>query len=303
MTLSTFQEGMLRTGGNAGYSIEFDIARAVTTKSLTELLELARELGGRDTVVGIGAPLAEALGAPIPGLRPLVPHAGTATLTAAQRALWVFLRSDTPGDAFDRASRLLRAAAPRFVPAEQTALFTYRDGRDLTGYIDGTANPEGERAIDAAVVKDGPLRGASFAFVQRFVHDLTRFERLPTTEGDAVIGRALEDNRELPDAPPSAHVKRTEQEAFEPQAFIVRRSMPWGKPVGEPGGRLRAGLQFIAFTRDLDRIEALLRRMVGAEDGVADALLTYTRAESGGYYFCPPVTDGRLDLSAFAAGA
>jgi putative iron-dependent peroxidase len=29
-----------------------------------------------------------------------------------------------------------------------------------------------------------------------------------------------------------------------------------------------------------------------------DALLTFTRPTSGGYYWCPPIEDGRLDLTA-----
>jgi putative iron-dependent peroxidase len=29
---------------------------------------------------------------------------------------------------------------------------------------------------------------------------------------------------------------------------------------------------------------------------VVDALLRFTRPLSGGYYFCPPLVDGKLDL-------
>ena len=32
------------------------------------------------------------------------------------------------------------------------------------------------------------------------------------------------------------------------------------------------------------------------EDGVPDALLRFTRPVSGGYFWCPPLLDGRLDL-------
>ena len=34
------------------------------------------------------------------------------------------------------------------------------------------------------------------------------------------------------------------------------------------------------------------------DDGIVDALFGFTRAVSGGYYFCPPVAGGRLDLRA-----
>jgi putative iron-dependent peroxidase len=50
---------------------------------------------------------------------------------------------------------------------------------------------------------------------------------MSTTEQDHAVGRRRSDNEELDDAPESAHVKRTAQESFEPEAFVVRRSMPW----------------------------------------------------------------------------
>ena len=44
--------------------------------------------------------------------------------------------------------------------------------------------------------------------------------------------------------------------------------------------------------------ERLLRRMAGLDDGQVDGLLAITRAISGGYYFCPPMMKGGLDLRA-----
>jgi putative iron-dependent peroxidase len=70
---------------------------------------------------------------------------------------------------------------------------------------------------------------------------------------------------------------------------MVRRSMPWGDLRNH-------GLQFIAFVADLDVIDTVLRRMCGLSDGQPDALLEYTKAETGGYYYCPPLIDGRLNL-------
>ena len=111
------------------------------------------------------------------------------------------------------------------------------------------------------------------------------------SEQDASIGRRRDDNEELEDAPPSAHVKRTAQESFDPEAFVLRRSMPWAEGV-------RAGLVFVAFGRSFDAFEAQLNRMMGLEDGVTDALFRFTRAVTGAYYWCPPVKGLRLDLRA-----
>jgi putative iron-dependent peroxidase len=111
-------------------------------------------------------------------------------------------------------------------------------------------------------------------------------ERRPA---DLSIGRHRAGNEEIDDAPPSAHVKRTAQESFSPPAFVLRRSMPWASG-------LESGLVFVAFGRSLDAFEAQLRRMLGLEDGIVDALFRFTRPLTGAYYWCPPLADGRLDL-------
>ena len=49
----------------------------------------------------------------------------------------------------------------------------------------------------------------------------------------------------------------------------------------------RAGLVFVAFGRSLDAFEAQLARMVGAEDGIADALFEFTRPTSRSHGSCP----------------
>ena len=50
--------------------------------------------------------------------------------------------------------------------------------------------------------------------------------------------------------------------------------------------------------KSFDAFEAQLKRMAGAEDGITDALFQYTRPVNGSYFWCPPLSNGRLDLSA-----
>ena len=106
---------------------------------------------------------------------------------------------------------------------------------------------------------------------------------------DAPLQRS--DNEEIVDAPASAHVKRSAQESFEPEAFILRRSMPWAEGA-------RGGLNFVAFGKSFDAFEAQLKRMAGAEDGITDAVFQYTRPVNESYFLCPPLQSGRLDLRA-----
>jgi len=192
-----------------------------------------------------------------------------------------------------RSLAISRTIASAFAPETVIDAFQYRDSRDLTGFQDGTENPKGKRAIEAAVVQgrgDG-MDGSSFVAVQQWLHDFNKFDAMSTREQDNSVGRRKSDNEELVDAPASSHVKRTAQETFSPQAFVLRRSMPWAEGA-------RGGLVFVAFGKSLGAFEAQLKRMVGAEDGIADALFHFTKPISGSYFWCPPVKNGRLDLRA-----
>jgi len=283
------QPGILAAAGPSAFCLELDFVSGDAFAAVDRIIaRLPPERG----VFGIGAAFAKRLGLAIPGHRELAPMSAKASLAAAPHDVFLWLSTDSGGDAFDRADLLMAAARHDFRIAEQCPMFRYRDNRDLTGFVDGTENPAGEDAERAAIIANGPLAGGSFAFVQRFLHDREKFSKLRADERDDVIGRTQIDDVELEKAPESAHIKRVDQKAWDPPKMILRKSMPWGDVT-------RAGLQFLAFTHDLARIDALLARMVGA-DGPADALLSYTRAETGAYYFCPATKNGRPDLRALA---
>jgi len=55
---------------------------------------------------------------------------------------------------------------------------------------------------------------------------------------------------------------------------------------------------FVAFGCSFYAFDAQLKRMIGAEDGITDGLFRFTRPISGSYFWCPPVENGKLDLSA-----
>jgi porphyrinogen peroxidase len=246
------------------------------------------------TVVGVGQPLALALGAKIPGLRPFPAISGPdCSFPSTQNSLFAFLAAPDLTSLHDRTRQIASLLGEGFHLREEVSTFKYRDGRDLTGYEDGTENPKDDRAIEAAIAKGRGLGidGSSFVAVQKYVHDLARFASFPSEKRDQIIGRRLSTNEEMADAPKSAHVKRAAQESFEPPAFMVRRSMPWG-------GVEEHGLVFVAYGESLDRFERVLTRMAGLEDGIVDGMLNFTRAVTGGYYWCPPARNDRIDWSA-----
>jgi len=284
--MSKVQRGILDPIPQSARYLYFEISpRARPGRALRELRKLA---DGRATVVGLGQSLAHALKTEIAGLRVFPSSAGSGIeIPSTPAALWCWLRGDDRGELLHRSRKIRRILAPDFVLSRSIDAFQYASGRDLSGYEDGTENPKGKAAIETAAGPDG----SSFVAVQQWVHRLDALEAMSRRQQDHVIGRSKDSNAELARAPASAHVKRTAQESFEPPAFVLRRSMPWADAEGE-------GLVFVAFGRSFDAFEALLRRMSGEEDGVTDALFKFTRPVTGGYFWCPPVKNGRLDLSA-----
>jgi len=270
----------------------------------TRLAIWARKFNGRDAALRRPdgaldrAALARIVFADPAALRDLEALTGPGIeVPSTPAALWCWLRGDDRGELVHRGRAIESVLAPAFKAQGLIDAFQYDASRDLTGYEDGTENPTGDEAVDAAVVngQGAGLDGGSFVAVQQWQHDLDRFAAMPRDEQDATFGRRREDNEEIDDAPISAHVKRTAQESFEPEAFVVRRSMPWAEGA-------RAGLVFVAFGRSLDAFEVQMRRMVGADDGVTDALFRFTRPLTGAAFWCPPVTSaGRLDLRALGA--
>ena len=270
----------------------FDLNPAADCRSA--LHALAAQCDGQSAVLGIGLDVIRALGVQLAGLRsfPVLPDARP-QIPATQHALWLWLRGDETGDLLLRGHALHALIAPAFELRQAIDSFRHRDSRDLTGYEDGTENPKGEAAIEAAVVRGqgAGIDGSSFAAVQQWLHDFPEFDAMPRAEQDNCFGRERDSNEELEDAPESAHVKRTAQEDFEPAAFVVRRSMPWVAGAD-------AGLVFLAFGKSLDAFEAQLRRMTGHDDGITDALFRFTRPLTGGYYWCPPQGTAGIDLRA-----
>ncbi len=223
-----------------------------------------------------------------PALRPFEPIRGAAEhgAPATQRDLWVWVHAGAFDDVLRVAFQLDECLRGPFSLELDTHGFDYRGSRDLTGFIDGTENPDGRAAVAAAALPVGDRHElGSFVLTQRWVHDLQKFHALPLEEQERVIGRTKQDSLELGDdaMPPDAHLARTDVE----EARIYRRSAPFG-------GVDESGLYFVAFACDPRRFRILLDRMFGLSgDGIHDRLLEYSRPVTGAYWFAP--STGGLD--------
>jgi putative iron-dependent peroxidase len=171
---------------------------------------------------------------------------------------------------------------------DERVCFRNFDGRDLTGFIDGTENPQfsDDRAEVALLGENhGVFSDGSFVFAQRYAHNLEKWKQLKVDTQEQVIGRTKLESIELDDEvkPENAHVARTvvEDDAGE-EMEILRHSLPYGDGKGDQG------LFFIAYTQDLNIIDAMLLRMFGTSgDGIHDRLLHFVTPMDGAYYFAP----------------
>ncbi len=291
MDMTQAQAGILAANPAVARFLTFNI---YTSDALQNCLQELKDLvDGENLVIGLGQSLVLALGKSVDGLRsfPAISAAGL-DIPATPTALWCWLRGTDRGELFHQTRLIESLLTPAFTLCDCIDSFTFDENRDLSGYEDGTENPQGEDAINAAIVKDkGPgLDGSSFVAVQQWLHDFDTLDAMSSEQQDDCIGRHIKDNEEFDEAPESAHVKRTAQESFQPEAFILRHSMPWTSDI-------EGGLVFVAFGHSFDAFEMILSRMSGNEDGIQDGLFSFTHPISGSYFWCPPMKGSSLDLS------
>lgn len=203
---------------------------------------------------------------------------------ATQGDLLIWVQAETPGALFDTGLMLQRGLRDALALQLEVQGFVYHDLRDLTGFVDGIGNPQGDLAEQAALIPAGqPGAGGSWVLTQKWVHKLERFHALPIAEQEKVFGRTKADAIEFDDQrmPANAHVGRTDVERDGIPQKIWRRSVPYGTPS-------RHGLYFLAFSGERERFDYLLQRMYGlTDDGTRDRMLDFTTPVTGAWWYAP----------------
>jgi putative iron-dependent peroxidase len=206
---------------------------------------------------------------------------------ANQHDVWIWVSGSTPDVVFDRARAAWLVVRDVAKLASEQPCFVYRDSRDLTGFIDGTQNPEPPDAPRIALIPTGrPGGGGSHVLVMRWVHDLEAFHALPVEEQERIIGRRKPDSASLTkqERHPNGHLARVQVDVDDVEQEIYRRSVPYGT-IAE------SGLYFVGFSAHRSRFDLMLARMFGtSDDGAHDRLIDFSRPVSGAYYFAPSLT-------------
>jgi putative iron-dependent peroxidase len=209
-----------------------------------------------------------------------------------QEELLLWLHAEDKGDIwkvqFDARTNL----AGHMKVARETMTFIYGASLDMTGFIDGTGNPEASRDVEVAIVPNGqPGEGGTHVLAQRWVHDLTAFHALSIEAQEAVFGRRKTDSERLRTQPAGSHLSHVElregttaDDSKPKRNEISRRSTPYAFHDGT------VGLYFLAFCKDQAPFRERLRAMYGLDGAKQrDDLTSYSNPASGSFYFAPSV--------------
>jgi putative iron-dependent peroxidase len=191
---------------------------------------------------------------------------------------------------FEMVTQIMERIGGSLSSVDETHGFRYFDDRDLLGFVDGTENPRGNAALNAALVgaEDPAFTGGSYVIIQKYLHDMGKWNALSTEEQERIIGRKKLSDIELSDAvkPASAHSALTTIVENGAEVKIVRDNMPFGKP-----GHGEFGTYFIGYSRTPRTTEQMLENMfVGRPAGNYDRLLDFSRPITGSLFFAPSAT-------------
>jgi putative iron-dependent peroxidase len=197
------------------------------------------------------------------------------------------IRADQMDLCFELATQLLSSLGEAISVVDEVQGFRYFDMRSIIGFVDGTENPAGRKAVDFTIVgnEDPAFTGGSYVLVQKYLHNMTAWNALSVEAQERIIGRTKLSDIELDDAvkPTSSHSALTTITQDGQEVKILRDNMPFGRP-----GASEFGTYFIGYARSPAPLEQMLENMfVGRPPGNYDRLLDYSTAVTGGLFFVP----------------
>jgi putative iron-dependent peroxidase len=217
-------------------------------------------------------------------------HSGERHAVATEADMLFHIRAKDMDLCFELVTQIMERIGGAVSAVDETHGFRYFDERDLLGFVDGTENPRGNEAFQAALVgaEDAAFAGGSYVIIQKYLHDMSRWNALSTEEQERIIGRKKLSDIELSDAvkPTSAHNALTTIVENGTEKQILRDNMPFGRP-----GHGEFGTYFIGYSCTPRTTEQMLENMfIGSPPGNYDRLLDFSRAVTGSLLFAPSAT-------------
>jgi putative iron-dependent peroxidase len=202
--------------------------------------------------------------------------------------LLLHIRADQMDLCFELATQIMAVLGDAVTVVDEVQGFRYFDMRSIIGFVDGTENPVGRKAVNFTIVgdEDPGFSGGSYVLVQKYLHNMTAWNSLSVEAQEQVIGRKKLSDIELDDSvkPSNSHSALTTITTAEGEEVkILRDNMPFGRP-----GAGEFGTFFIGYARSPEPMELMLENMfVGKPVGNYDKLLDFSTAVTGSLYFVP----------------
>ena len=202
--------------------------------------------------------------------------------------LFFHIRAGRMDACYELSAMISEALRDAVTPIDEVHGFRYFDGRAIIGFVDGTENPESDEAMRFASIGDAEpeFEGGSYAFVQKYLHDMVAWNNLSTEEQEKAIGRHKYNDRELDDEekPQNAHNAVTNiSDSDGNELKIVRANMPFANP-----SKNEYGTYFIGYAGTFSTTLKMLENMfIGEPVGNTDRLLDFSTPVTGTLFFVP----------------
>lgn len=204
------------------------------------------------------------------------------SMPASDGDIFLHIRASEEAVVYEIVRQFMKLLASVTTVIDETKGFRYLEGRAIIGFIDGTEAPAPEDAADYAIIgdEDSDFINGSYAFAQKWQHDMAFWENLSVEHQEKAVGRHKFDDMELDDDDKleNAHNVASKLEIDGEEQKIIRMNVPFSDPAMD-----YTGTYFIGYARHWQVTKQMLEQMLEK----SDFLLTFSTLLSGQLFFIP----------------
>lgn len=302
LTTTTAPDVMLPAGDSAILMVLRILDKENTTTKVKELCAtlaaLVRSIKKRypesraSCIIGFGAQAWGKLFADHPAPKELKPFqeikGAKHTAPSTEGDIFFHIRATRMDVCYELAASISSILEGAVESIDETHCFRYFDGRTIIGFVDGTENPENEEAFEFTTIgsEDEYFTGGSYAFLQKYLHDINTWNQTSTEDQEKTIGRKKFSDQELSDdeKPANAHNAVTNiADEDGNELKIMRANLPFANP-----SKGIYGTYFIGYSNTFTTTLRMLKNMfIGEPEGNYDRLLDFSKAVTGTLFFVP----------------
>lgn len=204
------------------------------------------------------------------------------SMPASEGDLFFHIRASNEAVVYEAQTQFMRFLKDFTTVVDETKGFRYFEGRAIIGFIDGTEAPAVEDAAEYAIIgdEDPQFINGSYAFAQKWRHNMDFWHQLTTEEQEKAVGREKFSDIELEDDEkyPNAHNVASKFEPDGVEQKIIRMNVPYSDPASG-----NTGTYFMGYARHWTVTKGMLQNMLDK----SDYLLQFSDILSGQLFFIP----------------